>query len=281
VTIVRVFPSRTRATPIDDLSFFDEVDLFPPKVDEVHVSVSFTWDIPRAEQLAKSWERIAPVRIGGPAIGTRGEAFIPGRYIKSGYVITSRGCPNRCWFCSVWKREGEGIRELPIADGWNILDDNLLACSDEHIRAVFEMLRRQDHKAEFTGGLEAKRLKQWHVDLIRALMPSQVFFAYDTPDDYEPLVQAGKMLRESGYGITSSGNISHRMRAYVLIGWPTDTFEKAEKRLTETMAAGFIPMAMLWRDREGKRDLEWQRFQRKWARPAIMTALAKAQEVKT
>jgi len=221
--------------------------------------------------LAKSWERIAPVKMGGPAMGTRGEEFISGRYIKSGYVITSRGCPNRCWFCSVWKREGEGIRELPISDGWNVLDDNLLACSEKHIREVFAMLERQSQPCEFTGGLEAARLRPWHVELIKKLMPSQVFFAYDTPDDLEPLIQAGKMLRESGYGITRTGNMSHRMRAYVLIGYPQDTFEKAEKRLGETINAGFMPMAMLWRDTEGKKDRGWGRFQKKWARPAIMS----------
>ena len=77
---------------------------------------------------------------------------MPGLYLKHGYTITSRGCHNNCWFCSVPKREG-ALRELPINDGWNILDDNLLACSENHIRAVFEMLKRQKHKPEFTGGI--------------------------------------------------------------------------------------------------------------------------------
>jgi hypothetical protein len=79
--------------------------------------------------------------------------------LKKGYVITSRGCPNRCWFCSVWRREGEVIRELPVTDGWNVLDDNLLVCSENHIRAVFAMLARQRRMPLFTGGLEAAWLK--------------------------------------------------------------------------------------------------------------------------
>jgi hypothetical protein len=66
------------------------------------------------------------VKIGGVAYGDRGAEFVSGKYIKSGYVFASRGCPRRCWFCSVWKRDPVP-RLLPIVDGWNVLDDNLLA----------------------------------------------------------------------------------------------------------------------------------------------------------
>ena len=123
--IIRVFPRRTNATPTDELvrvrttpSLFDEAD-------EVHISVAFTWDIKYAEWLANQWKIVAPVKMGGPAFNERGGDFTPGMYMKKGYVITSRGCNNKCWFCSVPKREG-GLRELPITDGWIVTDDNLL-----------------------------------------------------------------------------------------------------------------------------------------------------------
>jgi len=262
--VARIFPRRTRATPTDELAFTDEPGLFPPDVDEVHVSVTFTWDLPRAEELAKAWKSVAPVKIGGPATGMRGEEFTPGMYLKGGYVITSRGCPNNCWFCSVPKREGE-LRELRVMGGWNILDDNLLACSDHHILTVFWTLAEQDHPIEFTGGLEAARLKLWQAATLHGLKPKQLFFAYDTPDDYEPLVSAGHMLRHAGF--TNKG---HELRAYVLIGYPKDTFDAAEKRLHQTLEAGFIPMAMLYRDKTGQTDKAWRKFQRLWARPAII-----------
>lgn len=264
--IVRVFPRRTRATPDDDLAYVGLPHLYT-EADEVHISVTFTWDLPEAERLAKEWRHVAPVKIGGPATGMRGENFTPGMYLKRGYVITSRGCPNNCWFCSVPKREGD-LRELPIAEGWNILDDNLLACSASHIDAVFMMLAEQERKCEFTGGLEAARLETWHCDWLVALKPKQVFFAYDTPSDYESLVEAGKML--SGVGL---GGNDHSLRAYVLIGYPHDTFDSAEIRLRQTMVAGFMPMAMLYRDTSGKVDKEWSKFQRIWARPRIMGAM--------
>lgn len=241
--------------------------MFLPEIDEVHISTAFTYDLPRAEELAEQWRHIAPVKIGGPAMNEPGGEFIPGRYIKKGYVITSRGCPNRCWFCSVPKREGGEIRELEIKEGNNILDDNLLACSDDHIKAVFAMLKVQKFgKPEFTGGLEAKILKDWHVELLREAKPKGIFFAYDTPDDLEPLIEAGKKLINAGFTTAS-----HVLRCYVLIGYPNDTFEKAEARLTDTIKAGFMPMAMLYRDEKGKRDKEWARFQREWVRPTIVS----------
>jgi hypothetical protein len=139
--IARVFPRKTVASPDDELSFFKEPPLLGmPEVDEVHVSVAFTYDMQYAEYLAEQWKALGvPVKMGGPAFDQPGGEFIPGRYLKHGYVITSRGCPNRCWFCKVPEREGFCLRELPITEGWNVMDDNLLTCSEDHIRKVFDM----------------------------------------------------------------------------------------------------------------------------------------------
>ena len=126
------------------------------------------------------------------------------------------------------------------------------------------------HRILFTGGLEAARLKPWHVSRLRDLKPKRIFFAYDTPDDLEPLREAGRMLLAAGFTTAS-----HSLRCYVLIGYPGDTFEAAEKRFRETIDAGFMPMAMLYRDETGERDLQWARFQKEWARPAIIAGREK------
>jgi hypothetical protein len=72
---------------------------------------------------------------------------------------------------------------------------------------------------------------------------------------------------------------SHRMRVYVLIGMPKDTFAAAETRLQQMVSIGFTPMAMLWRpERAAEMKYapapEWRAFQRRWARPAIIHARA-------
>ena len=262
--IMRIFPRKTRATPIDDMVRINKEPGFFDECDEAHISVAFEWDLPVAERLARQWRHVAPVKIGGPATGERSENFEPGMYIKNGYTITSRGCPNKCWFCSVWKREGT-VRELPIHAGCNLLDDNILACSDDHIKAVFAMLCAQNEPVEFTGGLEAARLKEWHCVELRKMKPKQMFFAYDTPDDLEPLRMAGKLLRDAGFPKSS-----HALRCYVLCGWAKDTLADATNRMMETLDAGFTPMAMALRDKDGNREPEWAKFQRGWARPAII-----------
>ena len=260
--IARVFPRKTNASPDDELVFFG-----PPsedlEVDKVHISVTFTYDKEKAERLAYKWmNKFQDVTVGGPAYDEFGHDFTPGMYVKKGYVITSRGCNNKCWFCSVPKREGN-IRELPITDGFNLLDSNILACSDDHIKNVFVMLKRQDERPILTGGLEARILKQWHVNLLWDVRPSRMYFAYDTPDDLDPLIEAGVNLKYADF-------TRQHLYCYVLIGHPRDSFDQAQKRLIQTWTAGFMPMAMLWKNKNGDVNEDWRKFQRLWARPAII-----------
>jgi hypothetical protein len=270
--IIRVFPRRTKATPDDaDVRIGTGPGLFD-EADEVHISCAFTWDLPLAERLELAWRTVAKTRIGGPATGERGEAFTPGLYLRHGYTITSRGCPNRCWYCDVWKREGT-TRELPIQPGRNVLDDNLLACSPEHIKAVFSMLQYQSGTREFTGGLESARMTPAIAEGLRELRPKQVFFAFDSPEKYEPLARAVEMLLAAGF--TKASKV---IRTFVLIGYPGDTKERALARLMAAQKAGAVPAAMLYRNREGKRDESWAKFQRTFIRPSTTAGYMMNQE---
>lgn len=274
--IIRVFPRKTKATPNDDLAYFGPPNLFVPPVDEVHVSVTFTYDKPVAERLAEQWRHVATVKVGGVAYGDTSLEFVPGMYVRHGYTFTSRGCPRRCWFCSVWKK-WPTPNLLPILDGWNILDDNLLACPRPHVEAVFRMLQRvsreQRRRVEFTGGLEALALEDYQVGLLADLKPRpSCFFAYDPGDALDTLRNAAARLISAGFTVRS-----HRLRCYVLVGYPKDTFTAAEKRLIDVLAFGFTPMAMLWRPETATAQkwapsLDWRAFQRRWARPAIIHA---------
>lgn len=268
--ILRVFPRRTRATPDDpDVRIgapilFDSFDY-----DEIHISVTFTWDLPIAENLVKQWEPYGAVKIGGPATNMRGEEFTPGLYLSPAYVITSRGCPNRCPYCLVPKREGP-LRELAIKRGHNVLDDNLLACSIDHIKSVFAMLeqekRRSKCRIEFTGGLEAGRLTKEIADDLYALRPKQIFFAADSDKKLEPLRSASSLLQCAGFRPTSKV-----MRCYVMIAYPGDTPERARARLEQVVSLGFAPMAMFYRGEDiefRSNTKEWQGLTYFYNRPA-------------
>ncbi len=262
--IARVFPSRSKATPTDELCFFDEPPFQLVNCDEVHVSCTFTWDKLQAEYLAGAWrKRGYCVKLGGPAYGDPGGEFVPGRYLKKGYTITSRGCNNRCWFCYVWKREG-GIRELPIADGWNVLDSNLLQCSETHIRHVFRMIENTGKRPLFTGGIDANRLEPWHVELFEKSNPERLYLAYDHPGEIDDVTRAVRMLKSA---ITKK---RHWLFCYVLIGYPGDTFERAEFRIQQILELGVTPMAMYYRSDCGEVDPDWRNFQRSYAMPKLI-----------
>ncbi len=262
------------------MAYVGAPDLFTDPADEVHISVAFTADKLIAERLAYEWQGISrTIKVSGPAYGVRSEEFVAGRYIKPGYTITSRGCPRTCWFCDVWRRENDkprdGPRELPIVPGWNILDDNLLACSRPHVETVFAMLRQQKRRVEFTGGLEALSLQDYQVGLLADMKPRpNCFFAYDPGDAFETLQSAGRRLLAAGFTARS-----HRLRCYVLIGYPKDTFTEAEKRLRAISSVGFMPHAMLWApslpsQEKWRPATDWKGLQRLWARPAIIHARA-------
>lgn len=152
---IRVFPYRTRFTPDDELAFIGEPPLFRPQDRSipVRISVVFKWWRQEAERLARAWRaHYDDVQIGGPAYGDFGDAwFTLGKFLKLGCIITSRGCVKHCGWCPEKNRQ---LVELPIGSGWTVQDSNLLACSERHIRAVFDMLREQPRGAVFSGGLD-------------------------------------------------------------------------------------------------------------------------------
>lgn len=270
--MIRVFPRRTKWTPIDDWAFVGDLPIdvasrFTPET-PVLISVAFTWDKPEAERLRGSWSRyFRDVQVGGPAYDDPGGEFTPGLFVKEGMVITSRGCPKNCAFCLVPKREGR-IRELPIKDGWNVSDNNLLACSRDHIEAVFEMLRRQPQRIVFSGGLDAGLLQPWHVDLLKTVRIRRMWFACDTLAAVPALMRAGDLLadfhREQRY-------------CYVLVGFDDETVEEAERRLGQVYNLEFMPFASLYRSPEVTQrmhhDPAWRSLVRTWCNPARYKAV--------
>jgi len=266
VKVARVFPTRTSMSPTDKDAYFGPPDLFTPAYDAVHISVLFTWDFGKAEQLRREWESVAPVTIGGPAVhGELPEPFVPGLYVGNGGTITSRGCPNECPWCFI----RHPLVELDVHPGNNILDNNVLASSPAHLDAVFQMLDRE-REIKFTGGLDAARITDDIAERLRSLRLRRVYLAYDHPSRMNGFRRAT--------GILSKHLSREQVSAYVLIGHDGDTMDKAEGRLRETWAAGVMPFAMLYRAKDGsypQPEKEWRHFQRSWVRPAAIRATMK------
>ena len=251
--------------PTDPDAYFDSPDLFTPKYDEVHISVTFTWAIKRALWLKKEWKRVCKnIKVGGVAInGEPIGGFKAGIYLKKGVTITSRGCPNRCPFCLI----NQNLIEFDDFPEGNIVqDNNILACSRNHIKKVFTMLKTQKQIC-FKGGLEAHRITPQLAEELRSLKIAELWLACDYPNAIKPLKKAVNILQKTGF------TQSH-LHCFVLIG---KDIQEEEERLREVYKIGCMPFAQLYRDlkNEIKYSKEWKQFQRRWTRPAIIRSRCK------
>jgi hypothetical protein len=263
MNIIRVFPRKTNLTPIDELAFIGDPPMDRPEADEVHVSVTFTWDIEPAKRLQLAWSQYYPVvKIGGPAFNSPCSNFFPGLYLKHGVTFTSRGCNNQCPWCLVPPREGK-LRQIEyFAAGRLINDNNFLQCDREHRTKVYEMLKTQKD-IEFIGGLESDLLTEWDIDQMRGLRIHQLFFACDTPVRLKALQRAGEMFNDHSH---------QKLRCYVLLAFNGQTVSQALEHLENVWKAGFVPHAQLFQpaDKWIEYPKEWTDLARDWIRPAIM-----------
>jgi hypothetical protein len=267
--IIRVFPRRTKWTPNDEWCFFDEPPLYELPDLQVMVSVTFSWDVSRGEQLSRAWRKRMPwVCIGGPAHHSPGPAFVPGRFIRPDVTFTSRGCPKRCPWCLVPQREGK-LRELEhIAPGNIVQDNNLLACSQEHFERVCEMLSTQK-AIKFSGGLDIDYLTPWHVDRLKKLRVKELWVACDRAGDLPQLAKARDLL----------GDFPERKRrCYVLGAFGGEPVDEAHRRCEQVYEMGFLPFAQFYRGMEPMHySRDWKRWARKWSRPAAYRRRREAQ----
>lgn len=273
--IIRVFCRKTSYTPTDEYAFVGPPPiLFIPEHDEVHISCTFTWDKPLAEELAFQWESVTnkPVKLGGPAYESPTEDFTPGVYVRKGITFTSRGCNNACPWCMVHRVEGE-LREIPITPGNIIQDNNFLQCSRAHKEKVFDMLRTQ-HGICFRGGLETDLVDDHFVEAIRSLRIAELWLACDTDTQLPAFRRACEKLVKAGY-------TRRQIKCYSLIG---HDMEAEEQRNREIFRCGAMPFSQLERDFTETKTAyseEWRAFERQWQRPAATVAHMRVVDGKT
>jgi len=254
-------------TPKDRLAFVGNPPLFRPQnIDEVHVSVTFTWDVKEGERLAEAWALYYPrVLLGGPVYGLQGDDFVPGRYVKEGVTFTTRGCNRKCPWCLVPGNEGK-LREIEdFAPGWIVQDNNLLMASRRHMKRVFDMLREQPHPAQFQGGLDARLVDDWVADQLKDMKIKQLFLAADTEGAMGPLAAAIEKLSYMKHW---------QRRVFTMIGFGEETIEQAASRCERVWQMGGAPYAQLYQPRDHfiKYPREWKKLQASWASPAVMSA---------
>ena len=286
-----VFDRRCPPTPLDLAGF-----------DRVLLSVIFSWDLPWMAQVAHWGTGLGKaVEIGGPAAECnaawveRETEVIPwrGRHPCDGVQLekprmtwTSRGCPNKCPFCSVWQLEGDLV-ELDDEE-WQpaplVMDNNFLACSPAHQERVIARLAEAGfQQVDFNQGLDARLYERGFRHLLeRYDVRLRVWrFAYDSPGDWPAVERAFRDLRQAGVNWRN-------IRIYLLYDYresPAEAVERAEQIIGGRERPLACPWPMAYRPLDWMRPGEeyvapgWSRqlvrdFRRYYGRPLLWRSFA-------
>ena len=143
-------------------------------------------------------------------------------YPKFDYAVGrfTRGCPNRCPWCVVWKMDGNEVRHVAdLSDFWDgqetvrLLDDNIMADADEFCRDCEQLAR---------GGVrviwEALDIRLVTDETARALATVKqakcIHFAWDGHSQDDAVPRGIEILKRNGIK-------PWRLMFYVLVGFNT------------------------------------------------------------
>lgn len=122
---------------------------------------------------------------------TKGKAF--------GYL--TRGCPNKCCFCCVWKKEGLVTHKVAdLSEWWNgqkeiiLLDPNILACR-QHLE-LLEQLAQSGASVDFTQGLDARFINEKNLEILKRIKIKTMHFAFDFMRNERRIVKGLKLAKE-------------------------------------------------------------------------------------
>lgn len=247
----------------------------------IYVSVVFTWHLPLAYKLCKSWHDAGfYVVAGGPAVELMPDFLVAVTDETCGKMVplplsrhnpdatfTTRGCIRRCSFCAVPKTEGE-FQEL---EDWVpapiVCDNNLLASSKAHFDRVIDRLK-VFKGVDFNQGLDARLLKSWHIARLQELRLPIIRFAFDNLKDETTTITAIERMLKAGCA-------RRRMGVYILFGFkdsPEDAMYRAEvvKKLgIKPFLQRYQPLDALQKDSYQPKHWpmeELARFQQYWCR---------------
>ena len=161
---------------------------------------------------------------------------------KFSFVFTSRGCPNKCGYCAVWRIEpGQWINptwkdHIDKEKPWVMIsDNNLSALSDEHLDDVIKFMVDNKKSVVFDNGFDCKHITTNMAKSLGRLKFTRhgMRLAFDRIEEDGIFQDAVKKLRDAGIAK------SHIM-AYVLFNFK-DTPQEANYRMRQCVESGIRP----------------------------------------
>lgn len=130
----------------------------------------------------------------------------------------TRGCPNRCPWCVVWRQDGNEVREVARLSDFHdprfsvvrALDDNIMACPDALAHACEQM--REAHVRVIWEALDIRLVTDETARLL-ASVPTKgcLHFAWDGPSQDDAIARGIETLGRAGIR-------PYRLMFYVLVG---------------------------------------------------------------
>jgi hypothetical protein len=164
------------------------------------------------------------------------------KWNKFSYVFTSRGCPNRCAYCAVWRLEANTVivpnwKEHIIKDRPYVMisDNNLSAQPIEHIEEICNFISENKKSVVFDNGFDCKHINEKMANLLSKLKFVRVGLrlAFDRIEEDGVFQEAIRKLKEAGVPKGS-------LMAYVLFNFK-DTPKDAIYRAEECVRLGIRP----------------------------------------
>ncbi|KKN56713.1 hypothetical protein LCGC14_0569420 [marine sediment metagenome] len=190
-------------------------------------------------------------------------------------VFTTRGCPNKCGYCMVWRMEPEFYIEPKWKDAISkndkpiaiISDNNLLAAPIEHLRAVVQTLNDNQKQVIFNNGIDCRLINNQNAKLLATLKYTRNGFrtAFDRMSDDGHYQQAMEMVIAAGLKVKGNSY------TYVLFNFD-DTPQEAYYRARECWKYGSNPYLMRYRPlNQATHRLDY--VSKYWS-PALITAFS-------
>ena len=166
------------------------------------------------------------------------------KYPKADYALGrfTRGCPNRCPWCVVWRMDGNNVRWVAnLSDFWcgqkvvRLLDDNIMADEDIFCEACGQL---HDAKVKVIWeALDIRRVNDKTASALASVKPEKsIHFAWDGPAQDAYIHDGIETLRRNGIK-------PWRLMFYVLVGFNT-TPEYDMHRIMTLHELGAHPFVM-------------------------------------
>jgi hypothetical protein len=180
-------------------------------------------------------------------------------HIVHAYGFLTRGCVRRCKWCVVPQKEGAiqaagDIEEILQGGKSAILMDNNILASEYGLRQL-EKIAKIGCRVDFNQGLDARLVSEAVAAILaRIKWIKYIRFAFDTPEQFAPLLRAITLLNRSGVA-------SSRIFVYVLLRELLDSCE----RIRTCKAMGVTPFAQPYRDFTANQIIpQWQKDMARW-----------------